>query len=238
MAVNAFIQLGWCTHCRNKQRGEFTVGVSNEESNRNVALSFEPSCVRREGLNVNRAWGEERRGPQVPVHRGLEVGWSRPIWVRQIEAMVNYAKEHPDHLLRFPFRSGINALPKGRHHWGEPCNMRQNTIERALGTKHCAWLQEQLSSRGIALELIDYLVLSIRGLLTVRKVNRYELHYWGNSATATRLQDFPRLCAVAQHTGQANTGHRWSLLNAKNPVGEDRRRNRRTTTGFQLASSV
>jgi hypothetical protein len=37
---------------RNKQRGEFTVGVSNEESNRNVALSFELSCARREGLKV------------------------------------------------------------------------------------------------------------------------------------------------------------------------------------------
>ena len=40
-------------HYRNEQRGEFTVGVSNEESNRGLALSFEPSCVRREGLSVD-----------------------------------------------------------------------------------------------------------------------------------------------------------------------------------------
>jgi hypothetical protein len=73
MAVSAFMQLGCCRHCRNKQRGEFTVGVSNEESNRNAALSFEPSCVRREGLNVTCVIETERSGTRISALDGMNV---------------------------------------------------------------------------------------------------------------------------------------------------------------------
>jgi len=52
MAVHAAGQANSSAHYRNEQRGEFTVGVSNEESSRDVALSFEPSCVRREGPDI------------------------------------------------------------------------------------------------------------------------------------------------------------------------------------------
>jgi len=45
MAVHAAGQASNYAHYRNEERGENTVRVSGEESNRNVELSFELSCV-------------------------------------------------------------------------------------------------------------------------------------------------------------------------------------------------
>ena len=72
-------------HYRNEQRGEFTVGISNEESNR-IALSFEPACVRREGpdcdLSLKRAvtlstWRNEYSGIGVVESAAIDVEMSR-----------------------------------------------------------------------------------------------------------------------------------------------------------------
>ena len=64
MAANALMQLLLLYALTGTNSGgKFTVGVSNEESNRNTALSFEPSCVRREGLSVD----------QMPRYEGFEI---------------------------------------------------------------------------------------------------------------------------------------------------------------------
>jgi len=71
--------------------GGFTVGVTNEESNRNVALSFEPSCVRREGPGVACEWWE-REGSRVNGMSGARL-W--PLEKRQLKLRCSARKHIP-----------------------------------------------------------------------------------------------------------------------------------------------
>jgi len=98
MAMSAWAQYDCRRHYRNKQRGNFTVGVSNEESILDVALSFEPSCVRLEGLVVN-CEREGVRSCRPPLYASAVASRNVERWKGAVakSLAMSCTRTHPDH---------------------------------------------------------------------------------------------------------------------------------------------